>query len=97
MAMRRIMEPLLPPNVVWRKDKHHLGWLLNLLVLKSQADYFHQVLDESRDSLEAYIDLGKLDHCWDHFFSTGENKPATLIWDAIALALWLRRQNDLVS
>ncbi len=96
MAMRRIMEPILPPEVVWRKDKHHLGWSVNLMVLRNQSDYFRQVLDEGRNTLEAYIDLSKLDRCWDRFFSTGEDEAAARVWEAIALALWLRRQKDLI-
>lgn len=96
MAMRRMMEPILPPEVVWRRDKDSLGWAVNLLVLKNKSDYFHQVLNESRDTLGAYIDLSKLDQCWDRFFATGEDEAAVLIWDAVALALWLRRQKDLI-
>jgi asparagine synthase (glutamine-hydrolysing) len=95
MAMRRVMEPMLPYEVVWRNDKHHLGWSVNLMVLKSQADYFQQLLDESHDVLAAYIDLKKMENLWTQFFSSGGDEPARLIWTAIALALWLRRQKEI--
>ena len=97
MAMRKMLEPLLPAEVVWRKDKHHLGWSVNLLVLKSKKDYFRQLLDDGRGTLDSYIDLKKLDELWDRFNSSGDDESASLIWDAIALALWLRRQKSLLS
>jgi len=95
MAMRRMMEPILPPDVVWRKDKHHLGWAVNLMILKNQAAYFRLVLEESRESLKVYVDFSKLDQSWDRFIATGDDDAAALVWDAVALALWLRRQKDL--
>jgi asparagine synthase (glutamine-hydrolysing) len=95
LAMRRMLEPLLPAEVVWRKDKSHLGWSVNRLVLKSRPELFRQVLAEERDRLGEYIDLAKLDRCWHHTTSSGKDTHAGLIWDAVALAFWLRRQRGL--
>jgi len=96
MAMRQMMEPLLPAEVVRRKDKHHLGWSVNNYILKTRADHFRQILEEDRVSLGAYIHLGKVDRAWKHYLMVGGDAHASLLWDAVALAFWLRRQKTLL-
>lgn len=92
MILRRAMEPLLPPEVTWRKDRTHLNWPFSLEILQQRKEYFWQALDEGRLPLSQYLDFPKLEANWRLFFSSGDQDAAGLIWDGIALALWLRRQ-----
>jgi asparagine synthase (glutamine-hydrolysing) len=92
MILRRSMEPLLPPEITWRKDRTHLNWPFSLEILRQRKDYFRQLFDESRPALSQYIDFPKLEKNWRFFFANGNEDAAGLIWDGIALALWLRRQ-----
>lgn len=92
MILRRAMQPLLPPEVTWRRDRTHLNWPFSLEIIRRRKDYFQQLFDESRPALSPYIDLPKLENNWRIFFSNGNDDAAGLLWDAIALALWLRRQ-----
>jgi asparagine synthase (glutamine-hydrolysing) len=93
-VMRQAMQPYLPGEVVWRRDKDHLGWLLNVEILKARPGDYRQVLDEGRGDLRAYVDMGKIERAWGEFFSTGKDEPARWLWEAIALAQWLRHQKE---
>ncbi len=55
------MEPYLPADVVWRRDKDSLMWEYNRLILKNRAEYFHQATLDERNSLKPYVDTQKLE------------------------------------
>lgn len=93
--LRRAMEPFLPPNVVWRKDKDSLMWEFNRFILKERADYFYQITCDEQANLKPYVDLGKLMQAWQEYLTLGEEKHAEWIWSGVALAIWLRRQRKL--
>jgi asparagine synthase (glutamine-hydrolysing) len=91
MILRRVMEPLLPSQVVWRKDKDSLMWQVNRIILKDREEYFYQITSEEQANLETYIDMSKLMKFWHEYLSRGDEKHADLLWSGVALALWLRR------
>ena len=95
MILRRAMEPYLPAEVVWRRDKDSLMWEVNRLILKARAEYFYQITCDEQSSLKPYVDLGKLMQCWQEYLTRGEEKHSEWIWSGVALAMWLRRQRDL--
>lgn len=94
MILRRAMEPYLPPEVVWRRDKDSLMWEVNRLILKARAEYFYQITCDEQASLKPYVDLGKLMQAWQEYLTLGEEKHADWIWSGVALAMWLRRQRE---
>ena len=89
------MEPLLPPNVIWRKDKDSLMWEFNRLILKERADYFYQVTCDEQANLKPYVNLEKLMQAWQEYLTLGDETHAEWLWSGIALASWLRRQRKL--
>ena len=95
MILRRAMEPYLPAEVIWRRDKDSLMWEVNRLILKERAEYFYQITCDEQASLKPYVDLKKLMTFWQNYLTRGDEKHADLIWSGIALALWLRRQREL--
>jgi asparagine synthase (glutamine-hydrolysing) len=95
--LRRSMEPYLPREVVWRKDKDSLMWEFNRLILKERADYFHQATLDERENLKPYIDVYKLERFWQEYLTLGDEKHAELIWSGIALAFWLRQQRKILQ
>ena len=64
MILRRAMEPYLPSEVVWRRDKDSLMWEVNRLILKARADYFYQITCDEQANLQPYVDLKKLMQFW---------------------------------
>jgi len=95
LILRRAVEPLLPQQVVWRKDTDQLMWIFNQSVLKERVDYFYQLTLDEKDALVPYIDIRKLLNCWRDYRESGKDKDAENIWTGVALALWLRRQRSL--
>jgi asparagine synthase (glutamine-hydrolysing) len=93
--LRRAMEPYLPAEVVWRRDKDSLMWKVNRLILKERAEYFYQVTCDEQANLKPYVNLGKLMSFWYEYLTHGDENRAEWIWSGIALALWLRRQRKL--
>ncbi len=65
--LRRAMEPYLPSEVVWRRDKDSLMWEFNRFILKARADYFHQARLDERENLKPYIDVQKLKDFWHEY------------------------------
>ena len=95
MILRRAMEPYLPPDVIWRKDKDSLMWEVNRLILKERAEYFYDITTDEREHLKPYVDLHKLMGFWDEYLTLGDETHAEMIWSGVALALWLRREKNI--
>ena len=96
MILRRALEPYLPSEVIWRKDKDSLMWEVNRLILKERADYFYQITLDEQENLKPYIDLRKLMKFWQDYLTLGDEKHAELIWSGIALGMWLRQQRNMM-
>ena len=88
--MRLAMQPYLPPSVVWRTDKDHLGFYFTLDRLKYQSGINQQVLQDEWKSLCAYVDEKRLRQTHDGYFKEGREESAELLWEVISLAFWLR-------
>jgi asparagine synthase (glutamine-hydrolysing) len=96
LILRHALEPLLPSEVVWRRDKDSLMWEVNRLILKERAEYFYQITLDEQANLKPYVDTAKLMKFWEAYLTRGEEEHAELIWSGIALAMWLRQQRRLV-
>jgi asparagine synthase (glutamine-hydrolysing) len=95
LILRRVLEPQLPSEVIWRKDKDSLMWEVNRLILKERAEYFYQITLDEQANLRSYIDLRKLMKFWQNYLTLGDEKHAELIWSGVALAMWLRHQRNM--
>jgi asparagine synthetase B (glutamine-hydrolysing) len=62
MILRRALEPYLPSEIIWRKDKDSLMWEINRLILKERAEYFYQITLDEQASLKPYVDLRRESH-----------------------------------
>jgi asparagine synthetase B (glutamine-hydrolysing) len=97
MILRRAMEPDLPPEVVWRKDKDSLMWEVNRIILKAKAEEFYQLTYDAQGDLKPYVDTQKLMTFWDEYCLQSDETHAESLWSGIALAMWLRNQKDVAS
>ena len=70
-------------------------WHFNRLVLKERADYFCQLVVEEQDILSAYVDMPKFNKYWLDYRQRGIEKNTSLLWEVIALAMWLRQQRKM--
>jgi asparagine synthase (glutamine-hydrolysing) len=95
--LRRAMEPYLPSELIWRRDKDSLMWEYNRFLLKNRAEYFRQATLDEKQALELYVDTQKLEKFWQEYLTRGEEKHADQIWSGIALAFWLRRHRNMIS
>jgi len=95
LILRRAVEPDLPREVVWRKDKDSLMWDVNRCILKARADYFYQTICDEQVNLQPYVDMQKLMKFWDEYLILNDETHAELIWSGVALAMWLRRQREM--
>jgi asparagine synthase (glutamine-hydrolysing) len=90
--MRLAMQPHLPSSVVWRTDKDHLGFYFTLNRLKAQSQIFQQLLQDEWHRLSVYIDEKRLRRAHDGFFINADPESAEPLWEAIALAFWLKNE-----
>ena len=96
MILRSALEPHLPSEVIWRKDKDSLMWEVNRLILKERAEYFYQITLDEQENLKPYIDMRKLLKFWQDYLTLGDEKHAELIWSGVALGMWLRHQRNMM-
>ncbi len=92
LILRRAVEPLLPAQVVWRRDKDGLGGYFNLLLLRARTDYFLELLHEEEPNLRSYVDTSKLFRLWQEYLQSGNDRHMGSLWYTTGLALWLRHQ-----
>jgi asparagine synthase (glutamine-hydrolysing) len=90
--LRRSVKELLPPEVVWRGDKDHLGWVFNRVLLRDRSEEFRQLVHEQRHSLTHYIDMDRWSRAWHDYTVSGIESRAERVWCGVALAMWLRQQ-----
>ena len=95
--LRRAMEPYLPSEVIWRRDKDSLMWEFNRIILKARADYFHQATLDEKENLKPYINLQKIEDFWHEYLILGDENHSEMLWSGVALAFWLRRQRHMNS
>jgi asparagine synthase (glutamine-hydrolysing) len=97
LILRKAMEPYLPQEVVWRRDKDSLMWEFNRLILKERRDNFYQVTQDEEAHLKPYVDMRKLHGFWQEYLTQGNETHAEQLWSGIALAFWLRRHRNMVA
>jgi asparagine synthase (glutamine-hydrolysing) len=95
MILRRALEPDLPREVIWRKDKDSLMWEVNRSILKARAEYFYQITSDECANLQPYVDTQKLMKFWDEYLILNDETHAESLWSGTALAMWLQRQRDM--
>jgi len=84
------MQPYLPPSVVWRTDKDHMGFYFTMNRLKYHNDIYRQLLSDEWQKLCVYIDEKKLQQVIDDYDKDGKPESAELLWEALSLAFWLK-------
>jgi asparagine synthase (glutamine-hydrolysing) len=95
MVLRKASEPLLPASITWRKDKDSLMWYYSYLLLKENSDRIIQAIKDEKEALIFFVDFAKCSRYCDDFRTNPSEDHAEDIWNAAALAFWLRQQRNL--
>ena len=97
ILLRRAMAGLLPDQVRWRPGWEHLGDDFSAAFLGLEhALLKHVVRGDSDDSgdmidLSEYVDGVALRQAYQRYVSCGSFEAGEKVWQAVTLALWLRR------
>ncbi len=90
VILRRAMAGRLPETVLWRRFGGHIGWSFLRALMKIRRD--RTAFDRSRvfETLEPFVDERSLTDAW-RGFSQGDESDEGRVYEAIALAGWIRR------
>ena len=96
-ALRMAVADLLPAEICWRTDKHHLGWLLTRPVLEEHKDEAIGLVEARRAHLDGWLAGDWLDASLRQWKSgdLGDSGAESLL-SALALAVFVeaRRKRD---
>ncbi len=90
--MRRAMEDILPPEILWRTSK--MDFLPNLVygLLTQEKQTLERLIFHNTEILDNYIDTDALQTMYEQV-SSGQSetnpKAVQFIWKAASLGLWL--------
>jgi asparagine synthase (glutamine-hydrolysing) len=91
VILRRAMDGLLPKEVQWRPGKTDLSPTFDRGLLKYRRELMEEVIFDSSETIEEYVDVPSLRDMYRRFASRGEGEESTIIWGAVTLAVWLRQ------
>jgi asparagine synthase (glutamine-hydrolysing) len=90
--LRRSMNGILPPEVQWRVDKANIGLSFKLNLLKYGRDDIDEALSGSRETLERFLDVEKLEQAYRRFEEdplARDGEPMALL-SAVCMAKWIK-------
>lgn len=87
---RTAFEAEMPPDVVWRKDKAHLGWAITKALMDDTEEYVAGVFKKELFKLAPYADLQLMKKLYLRSRSDKEPSVIEFIRDVAALVLWLQ-------
>lgn len=98
-VVRRSLDGVLPREVVWRRDKQHLGWLVTQRLLGPDGGNLVELLESASKYAAPYVRPTAIERARSYLaarsaggdYSFVEHK---LAYDLLVLGLWLRRVSN---
>jgi hypothetical protein len=85
------MAGALPDEVTWRVGKTRLGAQFDRAVARDRA-VLEDVVERDPAALAAYVDVEALRGAYARYVASGDKQAGAVVWSAVTLGLWLRRQ-----
>jgi asparagine synthase (glutamine-hydrolysing) len=91
IVLRRAMNGILPPEIQWRGGKSNLtpNFTRGLQTLSRQL--VEDVIHRDPETIKEYVDLTALREAYHRYLSRASRHDEHRVWNAVTLALWLRR------
>jgi asparagine synthase (glutamine-hydrolysing) len=89
--LRRAVAGRLPDAVRWRLGKQHLGSSFTKALMELMKDQMQSDLQESQSCIEPYLRSDVVAAAARSYFDQGNEAPGATVYEAVHLALWLRR------
>jgi len=90
-VLRGAMAGILPEAVRWRGGKSDLSPNFVRALLGAQTAALQEVVLGDSAAIAPYVDLGAVRAAWRRLLDTEAEQDALVVWQAVTLALWLRR------
>lgn len=89
--VRRAFEGVLSPEVLWRRDKQHLGHLCTSRLFTESRDLIDQLMREELSTVEKYVDVGKTLDFYRRSLDGSDPVARDRVFTVATLILWLKR------
>src|SRR6266568_4415403 len=94
MVMRRGMANILPEKVQWRGGKADLSQNFFRSLLTSEGKVLEEMVRNPVAAIWEYVDQEALRRIYHRAVSSGDRDAALVLWQALALELWLQQYNS---
>jgi asparagine synthase (glutamine-hydrolysing) len=78
-------------EVLWRKDKYHLGWLILRRLMQESHENARSVYRLELERIEPYVQMDGVRNLFKRFLDDGEENLWNEIFDLMTLVLWIKR------
>ena len=89
--VRSVFKQELSPEVRWRKDKTHLGWIVTRRLMDESRDLVCQTLNDDLTDIEPFLDVSGVRMLAERYFMYDHHDDRQRVFEAVSLVLWLRR------
>lgn len=94
VVMRRALAGVVPPQIQWRGGKTLNSAAFTHGLLRHEEKLLEEVVVHDPQGLEPYVDVAALRAAHRRYVAERRSSAAELsVWNAVVLALWLRRTN----
>lgn len=88
-VMRQAMQGVLPEQIQWRGGKISLSKVLPYTLRKYATGFVEDVISNSPDSIQHYINLDVIQQMFSQFIDNGQEDNLQWVWQTIILSSWL--------
>ena len=85
----------LAPEVRWRHDKRHLGWLFTRRLMAESRELVDSALTRDLGMIEEYVDTGAVRSLHEQYLDKADDASIQAVFDLVSLILWLLRIKSL--
>jgi hypothetical protein len=90
--MRRAFKGVLPAVICWRGTKSDLGPNFIRSLLRFEKNNLDSAIAPEESLLQEYVNMPALREAYQRLLSGGSPDDAMIVWKAMTLDLWLKRQ-----
>ena len=93
--LRKSIQQVLAPEVLWRRDKEHLGWKFIYRMMAESRDMIASLMSREIEALQEYVDPSAARALHARWLSSGDGIEMDALYELVTMILWLRRIKSL--
>ncbi|MEJ8566864.1 asparagine synthase-related protein [Elongatibacter sediminis] len=88
--VRRAFRDRVDKDVIWRRDKNHLGWRFTRELMIATAPFVRDTINGGLSDVADYVNVDEVNKLMQHYDPHDDNGPCQVVFDLVTLILWLK-------